>query len=235
MKQQLKLVAAVLMAVTTAIVGLTLTMFKSYAETIAYSAVNEVTADYKAREEVIVAGFADKIQGLLEENEVLSKEVEVVLNENIVLADENKELKKYADRWLVYTKDFGEPQSTVSKGDVSGESVKLVRKTVNTTAYNEAECDKLPSHRLYGITASGKKVKEWYTIAAGPSIPFGTRIYIPEFKDKENGGIFVVEDRGGAIRDETQTKAGCLDIYVTSLDESFKYGRKYLEAYFIVE
>lgn len=41
-----------------------------------------------------------------------------------------------------------------------------------------------------GITASGVKAINGYTVAAGPSIPFGTTIYI------EGYGYYVVEDRG---------------------------------------
>ncbi len=41
-----------------------------------------------------------------------------------------------------------------------------------------------------GITASGVKAINGYTVAAGPSLPFGTTIYI------EGYGYYVVEDRG---------------------------------------
>jgi len=43
------------------------------------------------------------------------------------------------------------------------------------------------------VTASGKKVVPGRTAAAGPNIPFGTRIYV------EGKGWYTVRDRGGAI------------------------------------
>ena len=79
---------------------------------------------------------------------------------------------------------------------------------------------KSPNHPLYGITASGRKAKDWYTVAADPRIKFGTVYYIPYFKDKPNGGIFVVEDRGSKI------KGKHLDIFMRSLRDALKFGAK---------
>lgn len=97
------------------------------------------------------------------------------------------------------------------------------------TAYTlrEEECGKSPDDPYYGITASGKKVKAWHTVAAPKDIPFGTKIYIPYFKDKPNKGIFVVEDRGGAI------KGNRLDVYMESLSEALEFGRRKLEVYIL--
>ncbi len=83
---------------------------------------------------------------------------------------------------------------------------------MEVTAYTASleECGKTD-----GITASGKPVKELHTLAAGPSIPFGTKIYIPEFMK-----TFVVEDRGGAITDRH------LDIYMKSKQDAKEFGRK---------
>ena len=64
------------------------------------------------------------------------------------------------------------------------------------------------------ITASGETVEEYRTAAAGPSIPFGTKIYVEDF------GLVEVEDRGGAISDQD------LDLAVDSLDEADNWGRK---------
>ena len=83
---------------------------------------------------------------------------------------------------------------------------------MEVTAYTASleECGKTD-----GITASGKPVKELHTIAAGPSIPFGTKIYIPEFMK-----TFVVEDRGGAITDRH------LDVYMEKVKDAREFGRK---------
>lgn len=99
--------------------------------------------------------------------------------------------------------------------------------TMRVTAYDlsYASCKKKPDHPEYGITASGNRVQEWYTIAAGPEIPFGTKIFIPFFQDKPNQGIFVVHDRGSAI------KEGCLDVYMKSNKECMEFGLRELEVY----
>ena len=108
------------------------------------------------------------------------------------------------------------------------EGVTPIVKTLNASAYTASTCDKLPSHPAYGITASGAKVKEWYTVAAGKSYPMGTIIYIPALKDKPNGGWFVVQDRGGAIKDNK------LDIYMGTYNDCIKFGRKNLECHIYI-
>lgn len=99
------------------------------------------------------------------------------------------------------------------------------------TAYTlrEEECGKAPDHPEYGITASGKYVTAWQTIAGPKSLPFGTKVYIPFFKDKPNGGWFIVEDRGGAIVE------GHLDVYMENLSEALNFGRRKLEVYILEE
>lgn len=76
-----------------------------------------------------------------------------------------------------------------------------------------------------GITASGAPASEWYTLAAGSSYPIGTVIYIPYFKDKPNGGWFVVQDRGGAI------SSSRLDVYMGSHGQALQFGRRDLTCY----
>ena len=102
-------------------------------------------------------------------------------------------------------------------------------KTLNTSAYTASTCDKKPTDKGYGITASGAKVKSWYTVAAGKGYPMGTVIYIPALKNKPNGGWFVVQDRGGAISNNK------LDIYMSTYNECIQFGRKNLECYIYVK
>ena len=95
-------------------------------------------------------------------------------------------------------------------------------KTFNTSAYCAcASC----CGKTNGITASGARASEWYTIAAGSGYPIGTVIYIPALKDKPNGGWFVVQDRGGAISNDH------LDIFFGSHSAALQYGRRNLECY----
>ncbi len=98
-------------------------------------------------------------------------------------------------------------EETQTEPEIEGEWVLM-----EVTAYTASveECGKTD-----GITASGEKVQEHHTLAAGPSIPFGTKIYIPEFMK-----TFVVEDRGGAITDNH------LDIYMERLEDAREFGRK---------
>ena len=88
-------------------------------------------------------------------------------------------------------------------------------KTFNTSAY--CACIKCCG-KTNGITASGAKATQWYTVAAGSGYAIGTIIYIPALKDKPNGGWFVVQDRGGAISNSK------LDIYMNSHTSALQYG-----------
>ena len=109
------------------------------------------------------------------------------------------------------------------------EGITPIIKTLNTSAYTASTCDKKPTDKGYGITASGAKVKSWYTVAAGKGYPMGTVIYIPALKNKPNGGWFVVQDRGGAISNNK------LDIYMSTYNECIQFGRKNLECYIYVK
>lgn len=130
--------------------------------------------------------------------------------------------RRYNNQLLEQIEEYKNSQKQSNRGSEKSEIMRV-------TAYDLSveSCGKSPSHPEYGITASGNKVKDWYTVAAGPSVPFGTKIYIPYFKDYPNKGIFTVEDRGSAIRD------GCLDIFIRSGSDCYKFGVKYLEVYFI--
>lgn len=76
-----------------------------------------------------------------------------------------------------------------------------------------------------GITASGTKATAKRTIAASSSYSFGTEFYIPYFRNQSNRGIFVVEDRGGAI------KGNRIDIYFDTHQEALNFGRRTLKVY----
>jgi len=76
-----------------------------------------------------------------------------------------------------------------------------------------------------GITASGRKVQIWHTIASGTEFKFGTKVYIPYFKNYPNSGIFAVEDRGSGVPN------GAIDIY--NLDAHKIDFTKYLDIYVV--
>jgi 3D (Asp-Asp-Asp) domain-containing protein len=102
---------------------------------------------------------------------------------------------------------------------------------VQATAYSLAveDCEKEPDDPDYGITASGEEVENWHTIAADKSIPLGTKVYIPYFRDKPNKGLFVVDDRGGAI------KGNKIDIYMSNREDAKKWGRRTLSIFILEE
>ncbi len=64
------------------------------------------------------------------------------------------------------------------------------------------------------VTASGVKTKPGVTIAAGPSMPFGTKVYI------QGHGWREVQDRGGRIGNNN------IDIAVDTLEEAYRVGRQ---------
>ena len=70
----------------------------------------------------------------------------------------------------------------------------------------------------HSITSTGTKPK-WGTIAVDPSIiPYGTKVYIPQF-DK----IFIAEDCGSAI------KGNKIDIYMNDEESVKNWGRKTID------
>lgn len=89
-----------------------------------------------------------------------------------------------------------------------------VRK-MNITKYAPLDPDAVEGWDYAGdpkITASGKKVVPGRSAAAGPNIPFGTRIYV------EGEGWYTVKDRGGRIG------VGDIDLAVDTKDESQAWG-----------
>lgn len=67
-------------------------------------------------------------------------------------------------------------------------------------------------------TASGTWPTRYRTVAAGPSLSFGTRIRIEGFED-----IRVVEDRG--------VSDNCIDVYVPDHQECLRLGLMYREVW----
>ena len=66
------------------------------------------------------------------------------------------------------------------------------------------------------ITSTGKKPRPYHTLAVDPKvIPYGTRVYIPEFNK-----VFIAEDCGGAI------KGNRIDIYMRNEQECRQWGIK---------
>ena len=84
------------------------------------------------------------------------------------------------------------------------------------TAY--CPCRKCCGKWADGYTASGHKIESGdLIVAAPPTFPFGTRIFIPQY------GQAVVQDRGGAITGNR------LDVLMESHKAALDWGVQYLE------
>ncbi|MCR4442941.1 MAG: 3D domain-containing protein [Peptococcaceae bacterium] len=116
---------------------------------------------------------------------------------------------------------------TAQKADVA-----LQWSTFEVTAYTlrAKECGKPPGHPDYGRTASGKMAQVGVTVAAGPEIPLGTKIYLPDLKYINGTGVFIVQERGGLVGER------CLDVYFGApainpavIKRALEFGRQQLQ------
>ena len=70
----------------------------------------------------------------------------------------------------------------------------------------------------YSTTSTGQK-PVWGTIAVDPKvIPYGTKVYIPQF-----GRTFIANNTGGAI------KGNKIDIFMNTRKECYNWGRRTIE------
>ena len=71
------------------------------------------------------------------------------------------------------------------------------------------------------VTANGNKLVPYKYIAVDPRvIEYGTRVYIPEFKDSPFGGVFIADDCGGAIKGKR------IDVLLPNKKACYQFGRK---------
>lgn len=104
---------------------------------------------------------------------------------------------------------FGSACSTTQYDDSKStkiEGTKYLGK--NRITYYTAHEDKYGSR----VAAPGvRRAQQGLTVAAHPNFPFGTTVLIPELKSLNSTGIFVTQDRGGAV---TRCKASQGKTYV---------------------
>ena len=97
--------------------------------------------------------------------------------------------------------------------------------TAYTASYNDT--GKNPGDAGFGITYTGKKVKEGI-IAVDPSvIPLGTRVYVECLGNTPDYGFAVAEDIGSAI------KGNVIDLYFDNQEEVAKWGRRSVRVYIL--
>lgn len=132
-----------------------------------------------------------------------------LVNENIIEEPQNEIIVKGTkkEEVVVEVSKATSKSETVSTSNTSS-GTKMV---VQATAYSGD-----------GITSTGT-VPKWGTIAVDPSvIPYGTRVYIPQF-----GQYFIAEDCGGAI------KGNKIDIFMNSESECSSWGRRNIDIYIV--
>lgn len=133
-----------------------------------------------------------------EDGQPISK---ILLEENIVTKAKNKIIKKGTK----------EKEKTESKKKSTSKNSLGKKITVSATAYSGD-----------GITATGT-VPRWGTIAVDPTIiPYGTKVYIPQFDE-----YFIAEDCGGGI------KGNKIDIFMNSESQCDNWGKRSIDIYIV--
>lgn len=187
---------------------------------------NNSSKNYKVQKKGKV-GKKQSIYKVRYQNEIEIEKIEI---SNKIISQPVKEVLKEVTE--VSTRNSNSYRSSnVSAKNLASvvEGIEPQVKTLNTSAYTASTCGKDPSSPGYGITSSGARATAWYTVAAGSAYPVGTVIYIPYFANKPNGGWFVVQDRGGAIKNNK------LDVYMDTYRECEIFGRRNLECYIYVK
>lgn len=121
-------------------------------------------------------------------------------------------VKKPVDKIVqVQTKTTSRSSSTAGSRITAGKTISKMG-TYKVTAY--CACAKCCG-KSTGITASGKKATAGRTIAAPSNFAFGTKLKIGD-------NVYVVEDRGGAI------KGNRIDIFMDSHSAALQWGSRYM-------
>ena len=97
------------------------------------------------------------------------------------------------------------------------------------------------SDKKWGNRVADTKIrcaKESITIAAHPDFAFGTKVYIPQLKNKFDDGIFIVQDRGSAVTKKraSRGKAYVFDVYVSThgkVKTNAKHNAEYMTIYIL--
>lgn len=147
---------------------------------------------------------------IYQDGKLLSK---TLVEENIIENAKDKIIKKGTKVNEVTKVNKTSKSSTKNtvKNNAKSESSLGKKMTVSATAYSGD-----------GITATGT-VPKWGTIAVDPSvIPYGTKVYIPQF-DK----YFIAEDCGGAI------KGNKIDIFMNSESQCNSWGIRTIDIYIV--
>jgi 3D (Asp-Asp-Asp) domain-containing protein len=129
---------------------------------------------------------------------------------------QNVSMKRTKEVVILTLEEKGKEE--INPSEKTGKSI--IHTIADVSAYTSGyeSTGKKPGDPDYGITASGKRVKENHTIACPKSMHFGTQIYVPTLRK-----TYICEDRGSMITE------GKLDIYIADVDQARKFGRQKLD------
>ena len=165
-----------------------------------------VIAASVATSDMIRREYSDK-------NKELKQDIELLIRRIDQLEHEKDILEEALSRRIRQNLDLIDK---VEKYEEMREVLEWDARRMTITHYAPLDPDAVPGMCFSGdptITASGATVEPGVTVAAGPDIPFGTRVYIPGYGFRE------VQDRGGAIGNNN------IDVAIHSRAEAFELGR----------
>lgn len=182
--------------------------------------------DLLMKNDQYISELESKNDEMVSKNNKLKKDKATLEKEKVKVKSEldkqNKTVKKLQKR--INTLEAAEVSPTISSKKTVSKKIPQDKVKASATSLGTYEVTaftaghestgKNPGDPAYGITASGKKVKEGVTIACPPEIELGTKLHI------EGIGVRTCEDRGGAIKNFK------LDLYVASLAEAQSFGRQ---------
>ncbi|MGL5314001.1 MAG: 3D domain-containing protein [Peptostreptococcaceae bacterium] len=188
-----------------------------------YMDIAVVKVDIENRTEKVTVPFETT---LIEDKELLKGKTEIE-QEGIEGVKENTYQLIYEDGELVEKKLV---QETVSQEPVDKIVKKGIKEDVIIASRGSSSRSGNSTYMKVvatayagdGITSTGTKPK-WGTIAVDPRvIPYGTKVYIPQFNM-----TFTAEDCGGAI------KGNKIDIFMMSDSECYNWGRRTIDVYIL--
>lgn len=188
-----------------------------------YMDIKVVKVDIKTQTEKVNVPFETT---LVEDKDILKGKTEIQQEGQEGVKEQNYELI-YEDGILVEKKLVKETikQEPIDKIVKKGikEDVIVASRGINNRN-NDSTYMKVvaTAYAGDGITSTGTKPK-WGTIAVDPRvIPYGTKVYIPQFDM-----TFTAEDCGGAI------KGNKIDIFMMSESQCYDWGRKTIDIYIL--
>ena len=162
--------------------------------------------------------------------ELYTADVEYFNAEEISRTVKNKEVIQKSQKQVVAI-GTGEKVGQKAEAPLIGDDV-IVLPTGEVLTYYKKDTYKATAYTKYDegcndTTACMTKVK-WGVVAVDPDlIPYGTRMYIMTPSGSFIYGIGTAEDCGGAIQGKR------LDLYMPTLSQAYKFGRKDVTVYFL--